>query len=154
MPQCGKHRNGYSITSSASASNLGGNLEARALCRLKVKHERVTDRLFERQVAGARPLEDAVGQRSRPLKGFRQIRPIGHQAAVADQKIKLVDGRQFLGCGKFKHAPAIEHRERVGDHQDAVWQVCIHHREGLIEVIGLADTEGLDGHADRLGDLG
>src|SRR5262249_42618379 len=72
-----------------------GNLDPCALGNLKVKHEQIMGRLLERQVGRFGAVENAGDQGAGPIERLRQVGPVGHQAAVADQEIELIDRRQF-----------------------------------------------------------
>ena len=47
-----------------------------------------------------------------------------------------------------EHTLAVEHGERIGNHQNGVRRLAVHDREGLVEVVGLAYTDRLDLDAD------
>jgi hypothetical protein len=59
-------------------------------------------------------------RRVRARQREKRIRTVGHQAAVPDQCVLFVNYRQLLLGGKVEHAPAVEHRQGIPDHQDGV----------------------------------
>src|SRR6185436_17094177 len=74
------------------------HLQPHCFGSLGVDDERVARWLLERQISWPRTLEDAGNHIASALERFLQIRPVGHQAAVADHEIVFVD-RRYLSLG-------------------------------------------------------
>jgi hypothetical protein len=51
---------------------------------------------------------------------------------------------------KLKNTPSVEGSERVGDHEDRVRHLAMHGGERLLEIVGLAHTQGLNADTHRL----
>ena len=65
----------YSITSSASASSIGGTVEAERLCGLEVDQQLVFGRCLNRQIGRLLALEDAIDVAGRPPARVDRIGP-------------------------------------------------------------------------------
>src|SRR6516225_8943927 len=89
------------------------NLQAHGVGGFQVEDQRIAGRLLERQFGRARALEDAVDQVGRPLERFLDVGAIGHQPAVAGQKVIFVDRLDSFGGCEFEHALAVEVGEGV-----------------------------------------
>src|SRR6516162_5109832 len=53
--------------------------------------------------------------------------------------------------GRFHDAPAVEHGQRIGHHQDGVGPLARHLGESMLEIVGLAHAQGLDFDAEEAG---
>ena len=85
----------YSITSSARASNVAGNVDPERLGGLEVDHKLVLGRRLHRQVGRLLALEDAIHVPGRLPVLFGLIRPVGDQAAGGDEVAGAVDRGQI-----------------------------------------------------------
>ncbi len=56
-----------------------------------------------------------------------------------------------MGGGIVEHALAIEHGQRIRDHQNGVRRFTVHHRECLVEIVRFAHPHRLDRNPDRSG---
>src|ERR1700736_4151447 len=69
-------------------------LDTCRFCGLEVYHQQIARWFLERQIGRLRALENPSDQGGRARKGLLRIRSIGHQAAVANVEIALVNRRQ------------------------------------------------------------
>src|SRR5215208_2573197 len=69
------------------------NREAERLRSLQIDRQAEARRLLERQVRRLRSFENAINKGCYALEALVLIRPIGHQATITNEEIKLVDGR-------------------------------------------------------------
>src|SRR5260221_14340001 len=66
--------------------------ESEVFCGLEIDDQRELRRLFERQIGGLCPVENARNEGGYPAVALAFIRTVRHQAAVMDQKAELIDG--------------------------------------------------------------
>ena len=99
MHRSKQHR--YSITSSARARRVGGNLEAECLCGLEVDHQLELDWALDGKLARFRALKDAIGIGRRAPEIMDQISSVRQQAAGLSEVSERIDGREAVACRQW-----------------------------------------------------
>src|SRR5450756_2956272 len=80
------------------------NFETDRFRSLEVEHKQITRRLFERKIGGLRSLEDTINHGGGAFERFSQVRPIGHQAALANQRLSLIHISEPTRLGMISYA--------------------------------------------------
>src|SRR5262249_43471345 len=113
--------------------------EIHRLCRFHVDDKEVARWDLDRQIGWLCALENPSSQICGAVEGFARVSAVGHQAAIPRHKVLFVDGGDCMFEGKIEHALTIEKRKRVGHHQNGIWQLAIHGREGFVEIVRFAN---------------
>src|SRR6516165_10004496 len=101
-----------------AGEDKGWDRQAKVLRGPEVHDEIELDRLLDRQVSGLGALQDAIDIVGRPMEVVRNIRPIGHQAAVVGIVALRIDRRQMRLVDQRYDvlAKMIEHAVRKNDY--------------------------------------
>src|SRR5262249_38983350 len=99
-------------------------------------------------VGRLRTFVNVVNEGGRPRDAFVQIRTIGHQSAIENVKVVLINRWQAMGRVELKNALLVNLGERALEQEDRVWHLASHCGESFLKIDGLAHAERL--HADTL----
>ena len=87
--------------------HAGGNCQTNLFCRLKVNDEFKLRRLLHRQISRFGTFQDLVHVNSRTTIEITEVRPIGHETAVIDIFLSVINGGQPVFADKLDNARAI-----------------------------------------------
>ena len=140
----GGKKDGYSITSSASASSVGGTVRPSALAVLRLITNSNLVGCMDRQVGRLLALENAAGIDAGLAVRFGKAGSVAHQAAGHGELAPKVDrGHRVAGRQRDDLiAPAVE--ERIGANDERAGPLLDHGCEGRVDVAfgaGIQDME-------------